>query len=437
MDYTKVRRYILLIPLHVFGLISLPNFYRHAWMNKAHRLIYRSFMWTIIALTITVLATTSFIYAIHDLSEFLQRILESISITTFSSELVYYNLRLGKLIELFDLQEQLFKVSNVRIHRKYLLLEWIELAVVLLLNVLLTGGLLMEPFLPMTERNMFLLTSIYHRKHPSRTLPIPIWTPSFISIDEKRYYVLFFLFEIYIIVIVLITITVAMMLLILFPSSLAGQYEMLEEFIKLLGVEHRNACGELIFYTDVATGTNNKTKHEISKEDLNMKLKQWRTKEYPYFYLKQIVKRQQTLDLVMKKYKMFLKDLYESIFAPFIVIWVLAFYQMAYMKHLPFYNRFKIVFEFLYTFLAVFQFAIKSESLNDCHVRLAGALYQSRWYNCSPEVRKTLCILLRNFQDSRHFFLLRGIVKVAFTFLLRMVNVAFSFINFVKLRGQL
>nr|QPZ88946.1 odorant receptor 33 [Diaphorina citri] len=110
---------------------------------------------------------------------------------------------------------------------------------------------------------------------------------------------------------------------------------------------------------------------------------------------------------------------------------------MAYMKHLPFYNRFKIVFEFLYTFLAVFQFAIKSESLNDCYVRLAGALYQSRWYNCSPEVRKTLCILLRNFQDSRHFFLLRGIVKVAFTFLLRMVKVAFSFINFVKLRGQL
>ncbi|KAI5725610.1 hypothetical protein M8J77_017698 [Diaphorina citri] len=87
---------------------------------------------------------------------------------------------------------------------------------------------------------------------------------------------------------------------------------MLGEFVELMGVEHRDSVGDLIFYSDVATGeylTETQMLHFVMKHKTDQpkaQSKQQRAtalKKIPYssFYTRQIVTRYQTLNLIMNK----------------------------------------------------------------------------------------------------------------------------------------
>lgn len=254
MDYNKARRYVFLLPLHVIGLISIPNFYEHDWKNKLHRLVYRNFMWVGIIFGVLLQLTSTFIYSIHDLSEFLQRLLECLSDITILSTIFYYNVLMKEVIELLDLQEKEFKVSNIKIHKKYILQEQKFLAIAFLFSICVSTSFLIETILPKSERTLWLMTSLYHRKHPDRVLPFNMWTPSFIDASDMEYFVILYLLEVCLLVYFTAGVFEMAVMHIIFPISLKGQYTMLGEFVELMGVEHRDSVGDLIFYSDVATG---------------------------------------------------------------------------------------------------------------------------------------------------------------------------------------
>ncbi|XP_026683351.1 uncharacterized protein LOC103514635 [Diaphorina citri] len=176
---------------------------------------------------------------------------------------------------------------------------------------------------------------------------------------------------------------------------------------------------------------------EISKQDAILKLKQWTKNNYPDFYFQRINRRQQELDYVMVKYRRYAVTFYSFIFLPLLILWLLAFYQMAYMSHLPMFNFFKITMEFLLTLLNYFHLTIQSERLNSCNERIAQAITQCSWYNCSPAMRKKIGVFVNSVRRSRRLCLLGNSVRLSKPNLLRILRMAFSFVNFMRIENRL
>lgn len=447
MKYAKVRRYVFLIPLHVWGFISIPNYHRHTWMNKLHNLVYKKLLYMAFMLSLALQHACTFVYAIHDLPEFLQRLFESVLVVTCVVDLVFYNFKYDEITELFDLQEKVFKVSDKKIHRKYLTIEFFEVGVFFACSIFSMVGILSETFLPVSERNLYLMSTVYRRKYPDKILPLNFWTPSFIDPSEMPYFVLFYLFEVYAVAMVLTVVFERLFILASFPTSLLGQYKMLAELVKLIGVELKDNAGENIFYTDIAHGTYisetqllNLISNDMpgtSKQDMALKLKRWAKKDYPDFYLKQIIKRHQELDHVMVKYTQYSVSYYNLLILLCLVLWLLAFYQLAYMLHLSIFNFFKIIMEFIFTFLSYVHFNMQSERLTSCNESIARALGRCGWYNCSPAVRRKICIFVNSVRRPRQFCLFGNSLEMSKPHLISVLKMAFSFINFMQLQGPL
>jgi hypothetical protein len=128
---------------------------------------------------------------------------------------------------------------------------------------------------------------------------------------------------------------------------------------------------------------------------------------------------------------------YSSIFLPLLTIWLLAFYQMVYVKSVPQYNFIKFVAEFLFTVVSYLHLTIQSERLDDCNGSIQMAINQSRWYNSSPAVRRELYVLFNSVRKSRQLSLLGNCVEFTKPGILRYVKMAFSFINFLQIEGRL
>lgn len=98
---------------------------------------------------------STFLQAIHDTSEFIQRLLEFLNALLVAVEALHIGFRLQQMLDLCHLQDKIFRVSNLKISEKYARKENIEIGVNIVLNVMATLGLMFETFLPLTERNAF------------------------------------------------------------------------------------------------------------------------------------------------------------------------------------------------------------------------------------------------------------------------------------------
>ncbi|KAL1462302.1 hypothetical protein WDU94_014146 [Cyamophila willieti] len=115
----------------------------------------------------------------------------------------------------------------------------------------------------------------------------------------------------------------------------------------------------------------------------------------------------------------------------------ISFYQMCYLKHLPWFNSSKIVVEFLFIVLGLWHFTTQSEQLNHCNEIIQRAVYQSQWYTCSPQVKKYVCLILRDCQQSHHLSLLNGFFVITNVFMAKAFKAVFSFLNYMKITGLL
>lgn len=122
---------------------------------------------------------------------------------------------------------------------------------------------------------------------------------------------------------------------------------------------------------------------------------------------------------------------------PFLIALILSFYQMVYMKYLPWFSTFRIIVEFVFLIIAMWYVTNQSELMNHSHELIARAVYQSKWYQCSPDTRRALCVMLRNAQINQHFCLLNGLVELSNSYMVQVFNSAITFINFMRFNGAL
>ncbi|KAL1450468.1 hypothetical protein WDU94_002833 [Cyamophila willieti] len=451
---TRTRDYFL-HSLHIFGFISLPNFFQNSWTNKLHKLIVRQILFKISLLVMSLQVACTFIYAIHDIAEFLQRLLESAAIITYVTEAIHASFRLKELTDLFALQNRLFTVSDRKIYGEYLRKENLEVNILIVFIILTNLGLVLETMMPMSERTLYLMTTIYHKKHPARILPLHLWTPSFFDISEKVPFIIVYLLEVYAFAVGMVAIFNVTVLQIFVPTSLVAQYKMFAKFVQKIGMEHRDRLGENIFYTNVSTGeymTETKLLHDwtknitmgitgpnISGERVRrfLEFRAWKKKKYQICYVKQIILRHQELNYVMSKYHQVMHKLSLPSAFPFFTTLILSFYQLAYLKHLPWFYCTKVLIEFLFLVGGMFHFTTQSEMLNYCNEIVNRSVYNSQWYNAGPEVKKNVRLMLQNAQKPKHFRIVDGMITINYKFMIKLWKAAFSFLNFMKMNGQL
>lgn len=248
------RRNMFLVTLHLFGLLRLPDISKKSWIDSPFIVVIRYTLLSNLLLVGFLMMLSTFFESIHDTSEFIQRYLEFIVGSTCTAEAFHIGFRLKQVLQLFNLQESVFHVTNESIYRKYTRIENIELGILIFCDVLVIFVLMFETFLPVTERNTFLMASVYHKRYPFRLLPINIWTPNFIDINQKGWYICLYLLEINAVILMIVSIFGMLSMQIIFPTPLMGQYEMFIEFVEKIGTDHKNWYGETVFYTDVASG---------------------------------------------------------------------------------------------------------------------------------------------------------------------------------------
>uniref|UniRef100_A0A8D8TXR9 Uncharacterized protein n=1 Tax=Cacopsylla melanoneura TaxID=428564 RepID=A0A8D8TXR9_9HEMI len=258
MKKYKGTRNWLLGTLHLLGFITAPNFFQDEWKNKLHSLVvnrvFKLILYPIIVLIGVLQLASTFIYAIHDLSEFLRRILETILFGLFLGEAVYCSVCIDQMLKLFDLQDRLFTVTDKDIYRRYDRIEDLQVKFNIVCNVLTLLGLCLETLLPMSERTLYLMTSIYKNSHPGRILLFHVWTAGFIDVTGNGVFYVVYILELFILTGFCMCIFVFGLQMYL-VTPLVGQYQMFARFVSKIGAEHRDGSGEIIFYTDVSTGT--------------------------------------------------------------------------------------------------------------------------------------------------------------------------------------
>uniref|UniRef100_A0A8D8ZFA8 Uncharacterized protein n=1 Tax=Cacopsylla melanoneura TaxID=428564 RepID=A0A8D8ZFA8_9HEMI len=110
---------------------------------------------------------------------------------------------------------------------------------------------------------------------------------------------------------------------------------------------------------------------------------------------------------------------------------------MVYMKYLAWFSFFKIVVEFLFVVMSMWQIIELSEQMNGCNETIRRAVYQSQWYKCSPKVKQYVCMMLRETQQPNYLSFLNGFFILTNDFMLKVFKAALSFINFLKINGRL
>ncbi|KAI5747740.1 hypothetical protein M8J77_018005 [Diaphorina citri] len=404
-DLVKTIPYFMLESLHHIGLVSIPNYYEYEWMNKFHKHFFIPIVWMCIIITLTLQCVGTFANAINDLSEFMLRLFESVAAILFIGEVYQYHLRLKQVLGLNNLMNKTFMRTNEKQYKRCerKILRDITLTAV---TCVCTGiAMIMETFIPLPENSLKLMTKLYHWKHPERKFPFKMWLP-FVDMTELKVYMFVYFYQVLVVIILMTCILYILAAQIMYSIPLLGQYEMLAEFIEKIGSEHMDCMtGENIYYTDINRSRyitddqffkiyrqrnynihlvpkerNLGKREEISVQNLIIEFKKWQKKVYERYYLGLIVKRHHELNHFAYKYMDLLKSVKNATTViPTMITFILSFYQMAYLKHLPsIILRVKIVLEFFFLVLAVAHFTTQSEKMNSCQITLCRALCQNK-----------------------------------------------------------
>ncbi|KAL1462430.1 hypothetical protein WDU94_014264 [Cyamophila willieti] len=78
-----------------------------------------------------------------------------------------------------------------------------------------------------------------------------------------------------------------------------------------------------------------------------------------------------------------------------------------------------------------------SEIAADCNVLLNTALINAEWTKCSITTRKDLCMLIRRVQCTDYLSFNGGAILTNRIFYLKLIKVAYTFVNFMKLKSSM
>ncbi|KAL1453978.1 hypothetical protein WDU94_010278 [Cyamophila willieti] len=339
-------------------------------------------------------------------------------------------------------------------------------------------GTYLKSVLPLSAKDLEIRTLVYDTKRPQRRHPYNVRYP-FIDESESWAYEIVLVHQTYV---CLLTVCMFSLLFSLLPSmmlNVRGQYEMLAKYIRKIGTRHQDDVGHEIKYVNIETNEYSIVKRQVKqsnclKQDLarrnyvgndvpniELEAKEFcivkteydentrrinqlekkaamkRQQDYEQNYLKQIVQFHQKLLVFHEK----LLNFYSPILALCIIgatfILSLILYQVIlYDPELSLMRRIIPNIQ-LGIVLACMVFLVNvSEMADDCNTLLRRALVECSWTKCSPQTQRGLCMVLRRVQYCQHMKFYDGAVVVSRVLLVKITKIAYSVVNFVRIRGN-
>ncbi|KAI5715963.1 hypothetical protein M8J77_025289 [Diaphorina citri] len=440
MNYPRKGKFIPFIILQYSGLLSLPDYYEYKWMNILHKHLYSAAIYASVALvSLPLVLESAIFYAIHDTTELLRRLFEAFGCFIFLTVSFVASFKVNIILTLYhDVREKILTKANPKIYEKYEKQANFYQRVTLTLCVSLFVSFIVETWSPMTTRNCEVYKNVYHLKPPYRKLPLTIRTP-FLDSYPWPVYIFLYVSEMHLCFLCFASFYFVSGLQTTIALPLTGQYEMLCEFIRLIGREHRDVNGERVFYTDIANGnflyrteTELFGKHRLQRMTQSNRREKY--KIYEKYFVRGIIIRHQKLISCKQRYQDLMSSLFDNLMlVPVFAMVVIAFYQMFFLRDQLFtVEGVKILIEFLIMVVVESQFVEVSEKMDDCHQAIVTTISESNWYLCAPEVRRDLCLVIRRCQRPNHLTFLSGLLVMNHSLIVYWLRFSFSFINFMK-----
>uniref|UniRef100_A0A8D8VLN4 Odorant receptor n=1 Tax=Cacopsylla melanoneura TaxID=428564 RepID=A0A8D8VLN4_9HEMI len=208
-----------------------------------------------------------------------------------------------QILYFFDLVDLFSKADKQVIQKSYREAKQIYIGMFVTISFVYVA-ILIQSVTPIPHNELDIRRNIYKTKHPERHLPYDIRIP-FIDESESWAYRILFVYQLYILTYFSVCTPSVMSFLPVVMIHLRGQYEILCKYINLIGQEHRDACGNAIYYTNIEEDQYEILKKEapfpkrliITREQLiQMEMKKIRRqKKYEAHYLRQIIRFHQRL----------------------------------------------------------------------------------------------------------------------------------------------
>uniref|UniRef100_A0A8D8ZB37 Uncharacterized protein n=1 Tax=Cacopsylla melanoneura TaxID=428564 RepID=A0A8D8ZB37_9HEMI len=103
------------------------------------------------------------------------------------------------------------------------------------------------------QETIALMARLYHRTDPVKLFPVTIWIP-FLDTNKMVYFIIVYLIELYLIVLIVASSYHFVKVGMTFSIAVTAQVEMLSKYVKMVGTEHRDQAGRLIYFMDVVDG---------------------------------------------------------------------------------------------------------------------------------------------------------------------------------------
>ncbi|KAL1461595.1 hypothetical protein WDU94_013475 [Cyamophila willieti] len=128
--------------------------------------------------------------------------------------------------------------------------------------------------------------------------------------------------------------------------------------------------------------------------------------------------------------------MYGAVFFNNILISLCLYQMVVDSSQLSWLRIFKFTAEFIAVSMEYFTHCYCSEMLDDCHGLMLSALNESRWECCTNQTKRDLVMLFRRVQKPNYWRLCNGAIVINSAFFLKVIKVAYTFVNFMRLKGN-
>ncbi|KAL1453828.1 hypothetical protein WDU94_010139 [Cyamophila willieti] len=301
--------------------------------------------------------------------------------------------------------------------------------------------------IPKSDTEMERLRKIYEFRYPQNTFMIPVYLP-FLDPSEPHVYILLWCVVFCMFFLLTSAFVVAMIFFPLLVLDLNMCLEIACQFVQLMGQEHRDVEGRLVFYTDIINNKyvmqNNEDADESSDDTFENDYKKRESEKairylfsrhpklYEYYYLRQVILLQKKLSNLRKMLDDFYRDLFYIISVNFLILFMMSVYNSFFCTHSQI-IRFKIYAETLILVLTYFIFFTCGEVVANMNPSLARAAWFSHWYKCSIDTKRGMLLFLRSCQKM-DYMLIFNLFELRFTLLVSTLRLSYSFFNVMNLR---
>lgn len=229
------------------------------------------------------------------LPEFFQMILEDVMMITVFLAILYFQAKSERINYFIKYIDNDFNKSDKDIIDRSNFLASLIFYMILFAVACAGLGSIFESLLPMSEMDLEIQRLVYRTKHPERRQQYNIRIP-FIDETESWAYEIIYLFETYLNVMFICLYSVYVTLFPVIITHFCAQYEILCKYLVMLGEEHRDSDGNVIFYSNIERNEFSIKMYKSLKQNRTaLKKELVKQEDYEINYLRQIINFHQKL----------------------------------------------------------------------------------------------------------------------------------------------